>query len=242
MDKYYTNSETAQLVHHVALARGCARYVEPSAGGGAISKRFDEITSYDILPEAPGIIKKNWFDVDMLPESCCVVGNPPFGDRSKLAIEFINHAFKIGADEVIFILPNTFKKHTIQSKITKRAFLSKTIDLPSSVFEYEGKPYHVPCCLQVWQRDMREGKEIPINDYFEFSMCEFSDFFVFGAAPSKCIDPSEVEPSNRGYYIKVKKPETRKMFEEMDWKGNSTVNGNVAWFTKREMSLHFVNK
>ena len=234
IDKFYSNKTIAKMVHEIAISRGCSNYIEPSAGNGSISLLFDRIASFDIEPEHESIESLDWFEypVPLLP-STCVVGNPPFGKRSKLAIDFINHSFKIGAEQVVFILPNVFKKHTIQSRITKDAFLSMQVDLPDNGFLYEGKPYHVPTCIQVWQKDLRVVKGSETSDLFEFSNKEDCTFFMFGAG-GRLIHPSDVKDTNRGYYIKCN-DEVKKMFEKIDWTGHSSVPGGVTWVTKSEV-------
>ncbi|MCK5867677.1 MAG: hypothetical protein KAG14_04695, partial [Mycoplasmataceae bacterium] len=66
-----------------------------------------------------------------------------------------------------------------------------------------------------------------------FSNSEDYDFYIMGAAPKRTKDaPTK---NNRGYYVKAKKVSKKKLiktFKEMEWKGHSSANGGVAWFTK----------
>lgn len=72
--------------------------------------------AFDIAPEAENIQQQDWLKVEPFPEqSILVVGNPPFGNRSKLAKAFIKQSQKIGAETIAFILPDTFSKLSNQS-------------------------------------------------------------------------------------------------------------------------------
>jgi len=59
----------------------------------------------------PGI-KQHW----------AVVGNPPFGKNSSLAISFFNHAAKF-ADVIAFVVPRTFCKMSVHDKLDRALFL-----------------------------------------------------------------------------------------------------------------------
>lgn len=231
LDKYYTKPDSAKRLVEIASFHGCDSFVEPSAGSGSISSLIQGCIAYDIKPEAAGIIEKDWLTVESLPENCCVIGNPPFGRRSELAVKFINHAFEIGAKRVAFILPRVFRKYTIQAKIDKRASLIMDCDLPHDSFTLYGEDYSIPCCIQVWQVCGRESSEVEPSELFRFD--KKGKWFIFGAAPSKVIRADEVNKNNRGYYIDS---DISEMCKKINWNGNSSASGGVAWFTKQEIS------
>jgi len=86
-------------------------FVEPSAGDGSFLKRLPPGSiGLDIEPRGEGIVKQDyltWTPTD-LTKKYIVVGNPPFGLRGHLALNFINHSYKF-ADYVCFILPQLFE-------------------------------------------------------------------------------------------------------------------------------------
>ena len=45
-----------------------------------------------------------------------VIGNPPFGRQSSLAIKFIRHSAKF-CNTISFILPKSFKKDSMRNKV-----------------------------------------------------------------------------------------------------------------------------
>lgn len=99
------------------------KFIEPSAGQGAF---------YDLLPEERRIgidvdkFRAEYIQTDFLswePKKngyrYACIGNPPFGYRAWLALEFINHAAQF-ADYVGFILPMAFQsrgKSNVQDRV-----------------------------------------------------------------------------------------------------------------------------
>lgn len=106
LDQYYTKSLIAEKclsvlkrVINTSIIFGNSIFLEPSAGTGvfidAIYKVFcnKEIVAYDIEPKNIEIVKNNFWVVDLSEYSNIItVGNPPFGNRSSMAIEFFNKA------------------------------------------------------------------------------------------------------------------------------------------------------
>ena len=85
-------------------------YIEPSAGDGAFLKKLpiDRRIGVDIEPRYEGIIESDFLEWEPENGKYIAVGNPPFGYRGDLAVEFINHASKF-SDIVAFILPQYFE-------------------------------------------------------------------------------------------------------------------------------------
>lgn len=129
LDRYYTDPRVAQACVNVMMDveaplriplqhRRGALFIEPSSGGGAFLDAlgldsFMTPYAYDIDPEAVTVkdgraVCMDWLDVPVLPgterDYRIVFGNPPY----KYAQEHIEHAFKLGADEVWFLLRTGF--------------------------------------------------------------------------------------------------------------------------------------
>ena len=75
--------------------------IEPSAGDGAfipfIKETFENYKFYDIDPNNDEIEKANFLEIDFNNSSnnnIHIVGNPPFGRQSSLAIQFIKSVVK----------------------------------------------------------------------------------------------------------------------------------------------------
>lgn len=85
-------------------------FIEPSAGDGSFMKVLPANTiGLDIEPRGDRIQKQDyltWKPIE--PKKYIVFGNPPFGLRGHLALNFINHSYAF-ADYVCFILPQLFE-------------------------------------------------------------------------------------------------------------------------------------
>lgn len=131
----------------------CDQWIEPSAGDGAFLGYLPENTiALDIYPEHPKIIKKDWFDFKDDLTDKGVVGNPPFGFASSLAVRFFNHAGKLNSKYICFVIPKTFRKESVVKKLDKYYHLLYDVDVPKNSFVLNNKEYNVPCCWQIWER------------------------------------------------------------------------------------------
>lgn len=158
-DKFYTNPDIAKICYEVFVeyvSRYCPTFsiVEPSAGNGAFL--HEHVVGYDLFPEHPNVQKNDFLDANTTSEIYKrllsppqTLGNPPFGKKSKLAVQFINIALS-HSKFVGFILPVQFRKFSCQNQINKDAKLIMDLDLPDDSFLLLGQPYDVRCCFQIW--------------------------------------------------------------------------------------------
>jgi len=119
----------------------------------------------DIEPKAHRMIKQDFLNWDtqalyLVRNKVLVIGNPPFGKQCSLALQFIKKAITF-ADTIAFILPLSFKKDSIQSKIDINYHLVESTELMKNSFIIgEDTPYDVPCVFQVWENKY-EPRAIP---------------------------------------------------------------------------------
>ena len=156
--------------------------VEPSAGTGAflvpLRNSSKNIISMDIDPKEKSITKKDFFDY--LPErsNILVIGNPPFGKNSSLAIRFINHAAHF-ADTIAFILPVSFKKGYLQNQLNEHLELVSVYDLPAEAFiKSDGNQFNYETAFFIFRYSetyKRELEEIKPQG-FSFTKSNFSCF------------------------------------------------------------------
>jgi len=173
IDKFYTSPAVvsqclARFAEEVKIGDDDL-LLEPSAGGGAFiagMKQLGETRFYDLQPEHPEVIQQNYLELDhslflkkvvhsnvhpVVHPVVHVIGNPPFGRQSSLAIKFIRKSAEF-ATTISFILPKSFKKPSYQAKIPLCFHLITEFDLPQNAFLLAGKPHDVPCVFQIWQR------------------------------------------------------------------------------------------
>lgn len=128
--------------------------VEPSAGNGSFLNQISSVNKIgiDISPEDPNIIKQDFFDYS--PPSnktnVLVIGNPPFGRVSSLAIKFFNHSAK-WASVIAFIIPRTFRKSSVQNKLDRWFHLVYDEEIPNNPCCFSPQMM-VKCCFQIWER------------------------------------------------------------------------------------------
>ncbi len=164
-DKYYTKDSIVNLC--IELLKKNIKIsnndlvIEPSAGNGSFIKGIKEITKnfkfYDIEPEHLEIEKIDFLtltlplDFNSLSSSSKihVLGNPPFGRQSSLAIKFIKKSSEF-ADTIAFILPKSFKKDSMQKHIPLAYHLICQEDLPEKSFLVNNLEFDVPCIFQIW--------------------------------------------------------------------------------------------
>lgn len=248
VDKYYTKSSIAELCVNTFkdnITLGDSTIIEPSAGNGAFIPYIKKITEhysfYDIQPESPLIIQQDYlkFKPDSL-KIIHVIGNPPFGRQSSIALKFIQHSCTF-ASSVSFILPRSFKKDSIQKRIHPYFHLIKEIDLPDNSFLVNDKEFNVPCVFQIWKKELtkriNQPKLEPVN--FEFVKKTENPDISFRRVGVNAGDISEIidnKSIQSHYFIKVNK-EKIKDLKNIIYNKNNTVGPKSI--SKQELIAEF---
>lgn len=115
-DQFFTPKDLAQKCweifnFHVKINIQDYIFIEPSAGDGSFLKILPTDTiGFDIEPRLEGIQRQDYlmWKPQNSNKKYIVFGNPPFGLRGHLALQFINHSYSF-ADYVCFILPQLFE-------------------------------------------------------------------------------------------------------------------------------------
>lgn len=164
IDKYYTKDSVVQLcvnyIKEKLLIDENDLVIEPSAGDGSFIEAIKTISHnyefYDLEPENDEIVKQNYLDYDTSDiqekyDKIHIIGNPPFGRQSSLAIKFIKKSCEF-CNSVSFILPKSFKKESLKKIFPINFHLIFEIDLPKNSFLVEGVEHDVPCIFQIWEK------------------------------------------------------------------------------------------
>lgn len=178
-DKYYTRDFIVEqcmyiIKNTIDIDFNDDLIIEPSAGNGAFIKPITEMCSnhvfYDIDPAHDKIIQQDFLELSVtkgIYRNIHVIGNPPFGRQSSLAMRFIRHASTF-ANTISFILPKSFKKQSMMERVPNYFHLMFEVDLPKNSFSVEGKTHDVPCVFQIWVKcvipRLEEEKQKP-NGY-----------------------------------------------------------------------------
>tara|TARA_Y100000385_G_scaffold119279_1_gene124188 strand:- start:531 stop:1406 length:876 start_codon:yes stop_codon:yes gene_type:complete len=171
LDKFYTKSTLVdscfiKINELLSIDKNKDIIIEPSAGGGSFIESIKGICInyqfYDIAPEHSDIIKKDYLTTDLSKYSrkIHVIGNPPFGRQSSLAIKFIRHSCKY-CESISFILPKSFKKDSLKKRFPLNFHCIHESDVPVNSFEINKIDHNVPCIFQIWiKRDF--NREVPV--------------------------------------------------------------------------------
>lgn len=129
--------------------------IEPSAGNGSFLNQIpteNNIIGMDISPENSNIIKKDFFEYypPTNMKNILVLGNPPFGKVSSLAIKFFNHAAE-WAFVIAFIIPRTFRRVSVQNKLNDYFHLVYDEEIQNKPCCFS-PPMMVKCCFQIWEK------------------------------------------------------------------------------------------
>lgn len=178
-DQFYTKRNIAEhcfqsfkrVADGIGVDLSKKHWVEPSAGCGWFLRKFPKArrTGIDLYPKgsAQAEIVKHDFLLWHPPHyqhGCVVVGNPPFGLRGHLALQFVNHAAKF-ADMIGFIVPQLFNsdgKGVPGKRVAKTMVLAHSEELPPNSFETPyGKDLDVSTLFQVWTAVNKDRVRLP---------------------------------------------------------------------------------
>lgn len=179
LDKFYTLPECSKK----CIDKVCELYdiagwdliIEPSAGNGSFLNQIpsNNKIGIDILPDHQDIIKQDFFDYNPpainINKNILVIGNPPFGKVSSLAIKFFNHSAK-WANVIAFIIPRTFRKISIQNRLDNKFHLVYDEEIPNNPCCFS-PIMSVKCCFQIWEKKELERSFIDLpkkHDDWEF--------------------------------------------------------------------------
>ena len=257
-DKYYTKLDIVedckvQIEKHINIKENDL-IIEPSAGNGSFIKIIKELTKnhkfYDLIPENKEIIKQDFLllDVDKIIEpykKIHIIGNPPFGRQSSLAIQFIKKCCEF-ADTISFILPKSFKKDSNKAKFDKLFHLIYEKDLPENSFSVNGDDCDVPCVFQIWKKkkteriipDKIEPKNFKFVDKTEHHDISFRRVGVYAGKIDKETDDKSIQSH---YFIKFTNNKSVndniKLLEKINFDFNNTVGPKSI--SKQELIKEF---
>jgi len=256
IDKYYTSENTVNLClnlikENITFDKENDIIVEPSAGNGSFISGIKTITDkyvfMDIEPDNIEIQQQDYltFEYTTLPEHNRVhlIGNPPFGRQSSLAIKFIKKSCEY-CDTISFILPKSFKKDSLKSRFPLNFHLIKESELPSESFIVDGKVHDVPCIFQIWEKKSTNrvvNEKLEPNGFRFVEKWETPDisFRRVGVYAGK-IDTDIADKSMQShYFIKLenKSDEIIEALKKIEYTSNNTVGPKSI--SKQELIAKF---
>lgn len=261
-DKFYTNKKVArECLDHVIETIDYSQFrtvIEPSAGSGSFSDLFPEyfpnleLFAFDIEPQGENIAQQDFLELDTanFQKPCLVIGNPPFGRQSSLAIKFIKKVC-VFSTVFCFILPLSFKKESMISSIDRYFHLVFEKELEKNSFIVSEKEHDVPCVFQIWmKREKRREQKIKyIAKYFKFVKKDEDPDFAFrrvGGNTGKAMIRYKDCSIQSHYFIKLLNEEDNQKTvdrivdkcNEFDWSEYSEKTAGPKSLSKQEISYN----
>lgn len=168
LDEYFTKPEISKYLVEktkeiISKYENLKKFtwLEPSVGDGCFYKLLpSKKIGIDINKTRFNTLKMNYLNFNLPKKPLIVIGNPPFGHRGVLALEFINHSKN--ADFVAFILPMFFQslgKGSVRYRV-KDFHLIYEESLPKNSFYLSnGKEKDVKTCFQIWSKNYKNEKD-----------------------------------------------------------------------------------
>lgn len=157
-----------------------------------------------------------------------VIGNPPYGKNSNLAIKFLNLAGCL-SKQITFVLPRTFRKTSAINRVRTDLHLTSDNDVANGTF-----PDTITACWQSWElRSEHRSKIQTINTHPDF---EFVDKAVaqialgrVGAGPCGRVYEEFSERSiNTHFFLCVKSPEVIDRLRSLETKFREQAHQTVG--------------
>jgi len=164
-DQFYTKSEIAKecldKLSEIVNFDLFDTIIEPSSGKGVFFNLLpvDKRIGIDLEPKCEGVIQMDYLDFEPPPNKrIAVVGNPPFGINSRSAVRFFGHSARF-AEVIAFIIPRTWKRISVQNRLSLDFELIFNMDLPMTPCCFTPK-MNAKCCFQIWVRTSQPRQKI----------------------------------------------------------------------------------
>lgn len=272
-DQFFTEPSTAATcfsrLHDVLRSYGVEpddyTFIEPSVGDGSFYNLLppDRRIGVDIEPHIGGVTTHDYLTWQPPAGKYICVGNPPFGLRGHLALQFINKAAEY-CDFVCFILPPLFNsngKGSCKSRV-KGLNLLHTEPVSSDFHYPDGTTVKVNCIFQVWSKhygtpevktDLSDVIQLlslsdggtpasTRNKAYHYKCDYYLPSTVFGADAMRLYPNFDALPGRRGYGIIVKSriADVSKAVEYADWSKVAFVSTNGAYNLRFDLITNYI--
>ena len=279
LDQFYTKQEVAKKctdVYFSVLKKlnitdlNEYYFIEPSAGYGCFMKELQKrnlnVRAYDIDPQDKGIRKKDFLQqhirLNVQREYRIVIGNPPFGRRGSVAVQFIKKSYSY-ADIIGFILPRQFSKYITQKQLPGELKLVFEKQLPSnSFYTNESQNVDIGCVFQVWTsiKSNIKNKRIlqpPRITHQDFVLYQYNntqqalkyfkeDFDIaifnqgYGQYPLIKHHSQDCNKKKQWLLVKARNKQVLKRIEKMNYQKLAQSNTTVPGFRKADFVKEYV--
>ena len=259
-DQFFTPSDLAikcweSFLRNVKVPIEDYTFIEPSAGDGSfLSVLPSGSIALDIEPRHKSVIEQDYLTWTPPDGAYIVFGNPPFGLRGHLALQFINHSESF-ADYVCFILPQLFESDGKGSprKRVKGYNLIHSEKLTGLFYTPEQTNVEVNGVFQIWSKhDVNDAYSIHPPNESRVKVYSLSDGGTVSSTrnkdmidkcdiylPSTCFGKETMRvyesfndlPGKKGYGIvfHIDREEMIDRSKNIDWGSVSFLSTNSAY-------------
>ena len=236
LEKFHTNKQTVNkcikqfnlVMKDYNFSKENDVIIEPSAGNGAFIEGCKQLCNnclfYDIEPEHNDIVKQDYLafdysDIQDKYNNIHIIGNPPFGRQSSLAIKFIRYS-ALFCNSISFILPKSFKKQSIKDKIPQYFHLVHENIIDDNSFKVNNESYNVPCVFQIWIKKSQKRKRLRKFKPNGFSFVKKEEphdiaFRRVGVYAGKIYKETVEKSVQSHYFIKFDKKLTDELYNKL---------------------------
>lgn len=261
-DQFFTPPELAKkcwdtFLKEVTIHLRDYTFIEPSAGDGSFLSILPKGSiGLDVEPRAKGIKKQDYltWKPPTSKKKYIVFGNPPFGLRGHLALQFIQHSLSF-ADYVCFILPQLFESDGKGSprKRVKGYHLIYSEGLSAMFHNPEKQRVKINGVFQIWSKHTSNPiYNIQLHSEENVKIYSLSDGGTVSTTrnkkmigkcdiylPSTCFGKENMKsyrqfedlPGKKGYGIVffTQKEKHIQRAEQIDWSAVSFLSTNSAY-------------
>lgn len=233
-EQYYTPDDTAEEVFKnlVALVPDLSSrtFIEPAGGTGAfinaaLKTGITEIISFDIEPHHPRVLKGDFLLQSISAVDAITVTNPPFGRNNSLSVPFFNHSAK-NSEYIVFIVPRSWRKWTVQNKLDRRFELVRDDDLDINYVDVNGdhgyKKNNLRTCIQYWKRSPDKLRQIyGVHDMGVIKKCSYDEadvsLTIFGYSCGSLKTEFPRKPNTTQMFLKLNHPKALEALQNVDF-------------------------
>lgn len=275
LDQFYTNpiiaDELVLIVKEMLPIQFEYNFLEPSAGTGnflnALQKQHvatSRIQAYDLAPKRSDIMQKDYLKLEnTFSAQRMVIGNPPFGKRGKLALQFLNKSLQ-EAPFVAMIFPNIFNRYSCQKQINPQAMLIYKKQLQENAFIRHDREYKVKCVFQIWTTDLTYLNDLRIKTPPQIKHPDFTtwihnntqstlkyfnktqykwDFAVYRQGyydyNLKITDPTCLVHNRQYFFVKANNKQALQLIHKIDFSKLSQLNTQVWGFSTSDFVAEY---
>jgi len=272
-DQFFTEPSTAascfSRLHDILCSYGVElndyTFIEPSVGDGSFYNLLppDRRLGLDIDPKIGGVITHDYLTWQPPAGKYICVGNPPFGLRGHLALQFINKSAEY-CDFVCFILPQLFNSNGKGSCKSRVKGLNLLHSEPvASNFHYpNGVSVNVNCVFQIWSKYYGTSEKVyDLSDVIQLlSLSDGGtpastrnkayhhkcDYYlpstVFGAEAMRLYPDFDSLPGKRGYGIilKSKQQQVSQIIDSAFWPDVAFTSTNGAYNLRFDLINNYI--